>query len=175
MKRFLTLLFLILANSGFISSCFVRDRCTSYHYVNGFPEDFHEPAEYAAARWTRFSGIPVTIENGDPSDLACGLRLMSKDTSEYVGLKIAMETDFWGVHRGDDGSIALVLDSWPPEDQLARARSILMHEFFHEFYGEHVPDTSAVMGVPTQWEPHVDYNHSDYLECVRVGLQCPLR
>lgn len=158
---FLVFLFILL-------SCDSRDRCYVYHYVDGFPLEFHEPAEYAAAHWTRFSGIPVSIGDGDPSDLACGLRLMNHASSEYAGLKIDTKTDFWGIHRGDDGSISLVLDSWPEEDQQARARSILMHEFGHEFWMQHVSDTTAVMGVPTQWTPHTDYNESDFLECVRV-------
>ncbi len=93
---------------------------------------------------------------------------MSRNTSEYTGLKIDLDMDFWGVHRSDDGSIALVLDAWPAEDQIARARSILMHEIAHEFGMEHVSDTTAVMGIPTQWEPHTDYNGSDFAECVRV-------
>lgn len=160
---------LFLVSLFLLFSCQSRDRCYVYHYVDGFPPEFHEPAEYAAAHWTRFSGIPVIIDAGDPDDLACGLRLMSKNTSEYAGLKIDMNTDFWAIHRGDDGSIALVVDSWPVDNQVARARSILMHEIGHEFWMAHIPDTTAVLGIPTQWEPHTDYNESDFLECVRVG------
>lgn len=166
MKTYIILFFVSLF---LLLSCQDRERCYVYHYVDGFPENFHEPAEYAAAHWTRFSGIPVKIGPGDGTDLACGLRLMSKNTSEYAGLKIDEGTDFWGMHRGDDGSISLVLDAWPAADQVARARSILMHEIGHEFWMEHVSDTTAVMGVPTQWAPHTDYNESDFLECVRVG------
>lgn len=169
MKTYISAFVAFISTCIIVMSCFGRERCTEYHYVNGFPESFHEPAEYAAARWTHLSGIPVTIGNGNPSDLACGLRLMSKNSSEYVGLKIDTNTDFWGMHRGDDGSISLVLDAWPPDDQLARARSILMHEIAHEFWLEHIPDTNAVMGIPTQHEPHTDYNESDRNECVRVG------
>ena len=159
------------------TSC--RPRCQVYHFVTGFPEELEEPAFTAAQKWSKFSNIPVYIDTGRSDDFACGIRIISKNSSEYVGLKLENKTDFLAITRRgetDDGCIDLVLDIWPQDgkDQ-ARTTSVLMHEFFHEYGGEHVSDTKAVMGVPTQLEPHLDYNHSDWIECIRAGLHCPPR
>ncbi len=168
-------LFLLVCTVFVLSGCSERPRCTAYHFHRTYPAAYQASAREAAAKWSAFSGTPLTIEDGDPDDATCALGSVSdSSTSEYQGIKAEIHEDFFAAHMENRGSIWLAEGMWSMDhDSDGReadfATSVLMHEMAHEYGLQHIENApDAVMGVERPGT-NLEFGCKDREELARVS------
>ena len=155
-----------------------RPRCEVYHFQSSYPAEYRGAAYIAAARWSAWSGRPITISDVPDDSPVCGLMGVYTEEEHKREAREMGDTSWAARHREADGNIALAPFTWTwdecVQDMQGCAVYDLMHEFGHEYGLQHTDGHDDVMGV-TNPSPRLHFSDGDAAEFHRVTGGPPAR
>lgn len=134
--------------------------------MEGFSDAESADLRVAAARWSAFATLPVTV---DVAESACVIRKLDPTSDEFARFVADHDgRDFGGVYTQKDGSIRLHVAT-SCEGRCLQAS--VLHELGHAAGLSHCAPTGGVMGSDASAP---DFTSLDLVECIRVGA-CTVR